>query len=94
MIPFTESTILELERTQNQVVKYALGLPINSPGICAQIELGLRPFKQLLYEHQLRFYSKVLQLDVCRWVKWLYWTTNPLLGAALTFHTSKALGQG
>ena len=69
MIPFTESTILELERTQNQVAKYALGLPINSPGICAQIELGLKPFRQLLYEHQLKFYSRVLQLDDCRWVK-------------------------
>ena len=69
MIPFTETTILELERTQNQVAKFALGLPLSTPGICAQIELGLKPFRQLLYEHQLKFYSRVLQLEDSRWVK-------------------------
>ena len=69
MVPFTESTILALERTQNQVAKYALGLPISAPGVCAQIELGLKPFRQLLYEHQLKFYARVLQLSDKRWAK-------------------------
>ena len=69
MVPFTESTIIALERTQNQVAKFALGLPISTPGVCAQIELGLKPFRQLLYEHQLKFYTRVLQLNDRRWAK-------------------------
>ena len=69
MVPFTESTIIALEKTQNQVAKYALGLPISAPGVCAQIELGLKPIRQLLYEHQLKFYARVLQLSDRRWAK-------------------------
>ena len=46
-----------------------MGLPLSTPGICAQIELGLKPFRQLLYEHQLKFYARVLKLDSSRWVK-------------------------
>ena len=69
MVPFSESTILELERTQNQVAKYALGVTLSTAGVCAQVELGFKPVRQLLYEHQLKFYSRLLQLDSSRWVK-------------------------
>ena len=69
MIPFTEATILEIERTQNQVAKYALGVPLGTAGLCAQIDLGMKPFRQVLYEHQLKFYIRVLNLDEKRWVK-------------------------
>ena len=56
MVPFSETTILEIERTQNQVARYALGVPITTAGVCAQIELGLKPFRQVLYEHQLKYF--------------------------------------
>ena len=69
MISFTEVNILELERTQNQIAKYALGLPIGTAGLCAQTELGLKPFRQLLYEHQLKFYIRILSMNESRWVK-------------------------
>ena len=69
MIPFSETTILELERTQNQVAKYALGVPLSTAGICAQIDLGMKPFRQVLYEHQLKYYSRLMNLDGSRWVK-------------------------
>ena len=69
MVPFSETTILEIERTQNQIAKYALGLPLSTPGICAQFELGMKSFRHLLYEHQLKFYVRVLNLDERRWVK-------------------------
>ena len=69
MIPFTETTILELERTQNQVAKYALGVPLSTAGICSQVDLGMKPFRQVLYEHQLKFYSRLMNLDDSRWVK-------------------------
>ena len=69
MIPFSETTILEIEKVQNQVAKYALGVPLGTAGICAQLDLGLKPFRQVLYEHQLRFYVRVLNLDSSRWVK-------------------------
>ena len=69
MVPFSETTILEIERTQNQVAKYALGVPLGTAGVCAQLDLGMKPFRQLLYEHQLKFYIRVLNLDNKRWVK-------------------------
>ena len=69
MVPFSETTILEIERTQSQVAKYALGVPISTPGICAQFELGMKSFRHLLYEHQLKFYVRVLNMDEGRWAK-------------------------
>lgn len=68
MVPFTETTILEIERTQSQVAKYALSLPLGTAGVCAQIDLGMKPFRQVLYEHQLKFYTRVLNLSEKRWV--------------------------
>ena len=68
-VPFSDANIKEIERAQNQVAKYALGVPICTAGICAQFELGLKSFRHLLYEHQLKFYQKVLKLDDSRWVK-------------------------
>ena len=69
MIPFTEETILEIERTQSQVAKFALGLPSSAANICAQLDLGMKPFRQVLYECQLKFYIRVLQLPERFWVK-------------------------
>ena len=69
MIPFSETNIKELEKAQNQVAKYALGVPIGTPGVCAQIELGFEPVRQVLYQNQLKFYSRLLKMDSSRWVK-------------------------
>ena len=69
MIPFPESKIAEIDRVQNQIAKYALGIPVSSASFCAQTELGFKPFKQVLYEHQLKFYIRVLLLGDTRWVK-------------------------
>ena len=68
-VPFSDANILEIERAQNQVAKYALGVPICTAGICAQFELGLKTFRHLLYEHQLKFYQRLLKLDENRWAK-------------------------
>lgn len=69
MIPFSESAICEIERVQSQIAKYALGLPLGSASVCAQVELGIKPFRQVLYETQLKFYARVLCLEDSRWVK-------------------------
>ena len=68
MIPFCETRIAEIERIQSQVAKFALGISVTSPNICAQTELGLKPFKQLLFECQLKFYFRALYLHKDRWV--------------------------
>ena len=52
MIPFCETRIAEIERIQAQIAKFALGAPTSCPNICAQTELGLKPFRQKLMEHQ------------------------------------------
>ena len=68
-VPFCDANIKEIERAQNQIAKYALGVPIGTAGLCAQFELGLKSFRHLLYEHQLKYYQRVLKLDDSRWVK-------------------------
>ena len=68
MIPFCESRIKELEMIQNQVAKFALGVPKPTSGSCAQSELGMKPFRQHLYERQIKFYFRVLYLQKSRWV--------------------------
>ena len=68
MIPFCETRISEIERIQAQIAKFALGVPSSCPNICAQTELGLKPFRQLLMECQLKFYFRALHLHEDRWV--------------------------
>ena len=68
MIPFCETRIIEIERIQAQIAKFALGLSSTSPNICAQTELGLKPFRQLLYDRQLKFYFRALYIGKERWV--------------------------
>ena len=68
MIPFCEARIEEIERIQAQVAKFALGVSSSTSNICAQTELGMKPFRQHLYERQLKFYFRVLYLPEDRWV--------------------------
>ena len=67
-IIFSESTIMEIERIQSQVAKFALGVPINTPNICAQTEMGMKSFRHQLYNRQLKYYFRVLYLPSTRWV--------------------------
>ena len=69
VIPFTESTIESIERIQSQLAKHALGLTQSMANFCAQTELGLRPFRMLLYLHQLGFFVRVMNLPHDRWVR-------------------------
>ena len=67
MIPFCETRVAEIERIQAQIAKFALGVKSTCLNICAQTEMGLKPFKQLLYECQLKFYFRALYLPKDRW---------------------------
>ena len=69
MIPFSESSIIEIEKVQAQVAKFALGLPLGAANVCAQTELGMKSFRHRLYGLQLGYYVRVLGLDSQRWVK-------------------------
>ena len=68
-IPFTDTRIKEVERQQAQVAKSILGVPVSTANLCAQSELGLKPFRQLLYEQQLQFFSRLLGLPRDRWAR-------------------------
>ena len=68
MIPFCVTRVAEIERIQAQIAKFALGISSTCPNVCAQTELGLKPFKQLLFECQLKFYFRALYLHEDRWV--------------------------
>ena len=67
MIPFCDTRIQEIERYQSQVAKFALRVPKHFPNVSAQSELGLKSFKQLLYERQLKFFFRLLYLPPERW---------------------------
>ena len=69
MITFTDTTIQAIERVQGQLAKHALGLPQSTPNICAQTELGLEPFRMKLYQQQLSFYIRLMNLPNDRWVR-------------------------
>ena len=68
-LSISETAIKEIERVQCQVAKYALGVPLSTASTCAQTELGMKPFRQSLYDAQLKFYVRVLGLEDSRWVK-------------------------
>ena len=65
---FSETKLLELEKIQSQVAKWILGVPRSSANVCAQTELGFKPFKLLIYRQQLGFYFRALALHSERWV--------------------------
>ena len=68
MIPFCDARIEEIERIQSQVAKFALGVSTTTSNVCAQTEMGMKSFRQHLYERQLKFYFRVLYLPEDRWV--------------------------
>ena len=68
VIPFSEQTIVSIERVQSQLAKQLLGLPQHAPSVCAQSELGLKPFRMVLWQQQLSFYLRALRLPTSRWV--------------------------
>ena len=68
VIQFTESNINIIERIQSQVAKIALSVPQNTSNVCAQTEMGMKPFRMRLYELQLSYYTRLLNLSRDRWV--------------------------
>ena len=69
VINFSEATIDGVERIQAQLSKHALGVTQPTNNICAQTELGFKPFRMLLYQRQLGFYTRVMNLPQSRWVR-------------------------
>ena len=55
--PFTETKLKLLDQVQSQDANIILGVTCSTANLCAQGELGWKPFKQLVLEKQLTFYS-------------------------------------
>ena len=68
-ISFTKQAISEISRQQSSVGKFNLGLPSCSPNISSSVILGLKPFKELLYAAQLKFYVRLSKQPNARWSK-------------------------
>ena len=66
-VQFTSEAIQEISRHQASVGKFSLGLPVCAPNVSAEAILGLKPFKQLLYSAQLKFYVRLSLQDDDRW---------------------------
>ena len=68
-ISFTKQSINEISRQQSCVGKFNLGLPSCAPNISSSVILGLKPFKELLYSAQLKFYVRLSNQPNDRWSK-------------------------
>ena len=68
-IPFTHQAIDEISRQQSSVGKFNLGLPSCAPNISTSVILGLKPFKELLYSAQLKYYVRLSKQPNDRWSK-------------------------
>ena len=66
-IPFTITAIDKIESMQSAVAKSMTGLPVSAPNLVAQTVLGLKYFRQKLYEAQLKFFLRVAKLDRGMW---------------------------
>ena len=69
LVPFTKTVIQEIERHQSSVGKFTLGLPSCAPNIATTTILGFKPFKELLYLSQWRFYIRISKQEDTRWSK-------------------------
>ena len=72
-VPFTNQALLEISRHQASIGKFSLGLPPCAPNVSAEIILGIKPFKQVLYTAQLKFYVRLSLQDEDRWAKDALW---------------------
>ena len=68
-ISFTKQSIDEISRQQSRVGKFNLGLPSCSPNISTSVILGMKPFKELLYSAQLKFFVRLSKQSNDRWSK-------------------------
>ena len=68
-IPFTKQVIDDISRLQSSVGKFNLGLPKCAPNISSSVILGIKPFKELLYAAQLKFYVRLAKQSNDRWSK-------------------------
>ena len=59
----------KISRQQSCVGKFNLGLPSCSPNISSSVILGMKPFKELLYSAQLKFYVRLSKQSNDRWSK-------------------------
>ena len=68
-IPFSDSSILSINRVQSQLAKALLGVPISAPNFIAQTELGFRDFSHSLWSQQLKAFTRWRDLPDSRWAK-------------------------
>lgn len=69
IVPFTDGAIEEIERQQSSLGKSILGLPRTAPNLSAEVLLGMKPIRQILYSMQLKFYLRVQKQEGSRWSK-------------------------
>ena len=68
-IPFSNSSIVSINRVQAQLAKALLGVPISAPNFVAQTELGFRDFSHALWSQQLKAFNRWRDLPDSRWAK-------------------------
>ena len=68
-VPFTGQAMEGIARHQSSIGKFTLGLPSCAPNVSGAAILGLKPFKQLLYTSQLKYYLRLTRMSADRWAK-------------------------
>ena len=62
-IPVTSAVVQEIEIIQNQMGKALLGVSQSTANVVVQLELGWKPFKQLVEKCKLNFFQRVNNPD-------------------------------
>ena len=66
-IVFNEATIKKLEAKQGKWARETLRLPVNCPGLAAQVLLGAPSVRQLIYKAQLKYFMRLNKLPASRY---------------------------
>ena len=69
VMPLSKGTLKEVERCQNKVGKFILGIPQSSANITVNIDAGLRPVWSVVAERVLGYASKLMKNPACSWTR-------------------------
>ena len=64
---FSEATLKSLDLESAKWAKETLNLPTSTPNVCPQVLLGVPTFKQIIYDVQLKYFSRLQNLPASRY---------------------------
>ena len=67
-----KETIDKLEKMNSRIGKFILQLPSRSTNVAGVLDTGLKSFKQLILERQIKYHERLLKINVNSWTRKAY----------------------